>query len=151
MLSALWDRAAARLIGHSSLRQDSLSRARAVLTVDGELADCDALLPLRALEHGWQTTQAEKGRQFRAHAGRPVHQLREILRADLFHSAGGRTDEALRATIGGSLQHGFDFVAMARGMGVVDAVRVDRPEALRDALEAALRSAAPALVEIVVA
>ena len=40
---------------------------------------------------------------------------------------------------------------MARGMGVVDAVRVDRPEALRDALEAALRSAAPALVEIVVA
>jgi thiamine pyrophosphate-dependent acetolactate synthase large subunit-like protein len=36
-------------------------------------------------------------------------------------------------------------------MGVADAVRVDRPEALRDALEAALRSAAPALVEIVVA
>jgi thiamine pyrophosphate-dependent acetolactate synthase large subunit-like protein len=40
---------------------------------------------------------------------------------------------------------------MARGMGVVDAVRVERPEALRAALEAALRSSAPALVEIVVA
>jgi thiamine pyrophosphate-dependent acetolactate synthase large subunit-like protein len=36
-------------------------------------------------------------------------------------------------------------------MGVVDAIRVDRPEALRDALDAALRSTAPALVEIVVA
>jgi thiamine pyrophosphate-dependent acetolactate synthase large subunit-like protein len=40
---------------------------------------------------------------------------------------------------------------MARGMGVVDAVQIVRPEALRDALETALRSAGPALVEIVVA
>ena len=58
---------------------------------------------------------------------------------------------AAGAKLEGTDLRGLDFVAMARGMGVVDAVRVDRPEALRDALEAALRSAAPSLVEIVVA
>ena len=35
--------------------------------------------------------------------------------------------------------------------GVVDAVRVERPDALRDALESALRSPLPSLLEIVVA
>ena len=55
------------------------------------------------------------------------------------------------ARLAGTDLSGLDFVAMARGMGVVDAVRVERPEALRDALQAALRSAAPALVEIVIA
>ena len=113
-LSALWDRAAARLAGHSELRRDIFVRARAALTADGEVVDCDALLPARALQHCWQATQAEKGRQFRAHAGRLVLQLREILRAEFSHSASGRTGEALRASIGGSLQHAFDFTAMAR-------------------------------------
>ena len=46
---------------------------------------------------------------------------------------------------------GLDFVALARGMGVNDAVRIERPEDLRDALQSALRSTVPALVEIVVA
>ena len=58
---------------------------------------------------------------------------------------------AAGARLQGTDLGGLDFVAMARGMGVVDAVRVERPEALRDALQAALRSPAPALVEIVVA
>jgi len=40
---------------------------------------------------------------------------------------------------------------MARGMGIEDAVRIERPEALGAALEAALRSAGPSLVEVVVA
>jgi thiamine pyrophosphate-dependent acetolactate synthase large subunit-like protein len=36
-------------------------------------------------------------------------------------------------------------------MGVADATRVERPDRLRDALESALHSPAPALLEIVVA
>ncbi|WP_280154859.1 benzoylformate decarboxylase [Piscinibacter sp. XHJ-5] len=45
---------------------------------------------------------------------------------------------------------GLDFVALARGHGV-DGVRVEQPGELRPALQAALRSQGPALVEIVVA
>jgi ferredoxin len=114
LLSALWDRTAARVAGHSELRQDSVGRARAALTVDGEVVDCDATLPARVLQHCWQTRHAEKGRQFLAHVGRLVLQLGEILRAEFGHSAGGRTSEALRASIGGPLQQAFDFEAMAR-------------------------------------
>jgi len=58
---------------------------------------------------------------------------------------------AAGAELEGTDLRGIDFVALAHGMGVSDAVRVARPEALRDALVAALRSTAPALVEIVVA
>ena len=46
---------------------------------------------------------------------------------------------------------GLDFVTLARGMGVEDAVRVERPQDLRDALQAALRATTPALVEIAIA
>ena len=45
---------------------------------------------------------------------------------------------------------GLDFVAMAHGMGVEEAVRIERPDALADALATALRSAGPSLVEVVV-
>jgi benzoylformate decarboxylase len=55
------------------------------------------------------------------------------------------------AELEGTDLRGLDFVALARGMGVVDAVRVEDPAALHAALHAALRSTAPALVEIVVA
>ena len=55
------------------------------------------------------------------------------------------------AKLQGTDLSGIDFVAMAQGMGVVDAARVEGPDALHDALESALRVAAPALLEIVVA
>jgi benzoylformate decarboxylase len=55
------------------------------------------------------------------------------------------------ARLEGTDLSGLDFVAMARGMGVTDAARVERPDALRDALEPALQSPAPSLIEIVVA
>jgi benzoylformate decarboxylase len=45
---------------------------------------------------------------------------------------------------------GLDFVALAQGHGC-NAQRVTQPEALRGALESALRSPGPNLVEIVVA
>ena len=58
---------------------------------------------------------------------------------------------AAGARLEGTDLRGLDFVAMARGLGVDDAVRVDEAGALRDALERALASSGPALVEIVVA
>jgi benzoylformate decarboxylase len=55
------------------------------------------------------------------------------------------------AKLEGTDLSGLDFVAIARGMGVLDGVRVDAAGALRAALERALASSAPSLVEIVVA
>jgi benzoylformate decarboxylase len=46
---------------------------------------------------------------------------------------------------------GLDFVALARGMGIDDAVRIEAADGLADALATALRSSGPALVEVVVA
>lgn len=53
------------------------------------------------------------------------------------------------ATLQGTDLRGLDFVALARGHGV-DGVRVERPDALHSALQDALRSAGPVLVEIIV-
>jgi benzoylformate decarboxylase len=58
---------------------------------------------------------------------------------------------AAGAKLEGSELGGLDFVALAGGMGVTDAVRVERAEDLRDALQAALRSSVPSLVQVVVA
>ena len=55
------------------------------------------------------------------------------------------------STLQGTDLGGLDFVALARGMGLDDAFRVDRAEALAGALASALRSTRPALVEVVVA
>ena len=62
-LSALWDKAAARLAkgmdksGADKSFEDSLRRTRAAIKIDGELADCDAALPARLLQHGWAAVQ----------------------------------------------------------------------------------------------
>jgi benzoylformate decarboxylase len=53
------------------------------------------------------------------------------------------------ATLQGTDLRGLDFAALARGHGV-DGVRVERPDALHGALQKALRSSGPTLVEIVV-
>jgi benzoylformate decarboxylase len=58
---------------------------------------------------------------------------------------------AAGAKLEGTDLSGLDFAAMARAMGVADATRVERADALHAALEAALGSPAPALVEIVIA
>lgn len=112
-LSVLWDATATRLAARSASWQDSLRRARAALTVDGELVECGAGLADRLLRHGWEMAQRDKGSRFRAHAGRLAQQLSEVLRGAFSHSAGGRTAASLRASIGGPLQAAFDFEAMA--------------------------------------
>ncbi|MCM5680458.1 benzoylformate decarboxylase [Schlegelella sp. S2-27] len=54
------------------------------------------------------------------------------------------------STLPGTDLSGLDFVSMAGGLGGVEAVRVERPEALHAALETALRSTGPSLVEVIV-
>ena len=113
--------------------------ARPSARVIALVGDGSAMYSIQAL---WSAVQLKLAMTFVILNNRRYAALQEF--APTFGFAPG-------APLQGTDLGGLDFVAMARGMGVVDAVRVERPEALRAALEAALRSSAPALVEIVVA
>jgi len=113
--------------------------ARPSARVIALVGDGSAMYSIQAL---WSAVQLKLAMTFVILNNRRYAALQEF--APTFGFAAG-------ARLEGTDLSGLDFVALARGMGVVDAVRVDRPEALRATLEAALRSSAPALVEIVVA
>lgn len=88
-LSALWDKAADRLpkTANQSL-QDSLKRARAAIKLDGELANCDAALPSRLLQHAWAAVEKQKAEEFRKTIDRLMLKLSAILKKSQERSAG---------------------------------------------------------------
>lgn len=113
--SVLWDRAADQL-GTSADKgfADSLRRTRAAIKFDGELADCDAALPLRLLQHAWAAVQRQKAEEFREHISRLVLKLSDILKADYERSEGGRSAKHLKAAVGAGFVEAFDFDVMSR-------------------------------------
>ncbi len=118
-LTALWDRAAGRLIpgtraGAGELIKDSLSRARAALKLDGEVIDCDAAMPARLLHHAWSRQQEKKARRFRHNIERLMLTLADILRVDFLRSRAGRSAHSLELSVGTSYNDAFDFEALSR-------------------------------------
>ena len=75
-----------------------------------------------------------------------VNNRRYAALKDFAPAFGFGTDERLPGTD----LPGIDFVALARGQGC-DAMRVSAPEALQEALAAALAASVPTLVEVEVA
>ena len=118
-LSALWDKAAARLApaadkpGADKSLADSLKRTRAAIKVDGELADCDAALPARLLQHAWTAVQQQKAQAFRKDLDRLVLKLSDILKANFERSEAGRSAQHLKAAVGSGFGNAFDFDAMS--------------------------------------
>ncbi len=113
--SALWDRAAGQLgTGADQGLADSLRCTRAAIKVDGELADCDAALPFRLLQHAWAAVQRQKADEFREHVSRLVLKLSDILKADHERSEAGRSAKHLKAAVGAGFVEAFDFDAMSR-------------------------------------
>jgi ferredoxin len=114
-LSALWDKAAARLAkaADKSLA-DSLRRTRAAIAFDGEVADCDAHLPVRLLQHSWAGVQKQKADRLRKDLDRLVLKLSDILKADFERSEAGRSAQHLKASVGSGFGSAFDFDAMSR-------------------------------------
>jgi ferredoxin len=119
-LSALWDKAAARLArgaekaGGDQTLADSRRRTRAAIKIDGELADCDAALPARLLQHAWSAVQKRKSVEFRKDLDRLVLRLSNILRADFERSEAGRSAKHLKESVGAGFDAAFDFEAMSR-------------------------------------
>ncbi|MGE0100794.1 MAG: hypothetical protein AB7H86_19160 [Blastocatellales bacterium] len=115
-LTELWD-AAAGSLSEDDLLKDSLSRARAALTVDGEVIDCDSETPERLFRHVWTAMQESRSRRMREDIGRLIQKLTDILRADFAHSSAGLSPETLRAGVGTAHVDIFDFEAMSRILG----------------------------------
>jgi hypothetical protein len=139
VLSALWDKAAGRLAkgGDKSLA-DSLKRTRAAIKVDGELADCDAALPARLLQHAWNAVQQDKAAALRKDIDRLVLQLSDILKADFERSEAGRSAKHLKASVGTGFGDAFDFDAMSRMLSKAlpkDAFPESRRKRIRALLE----------------
>ena len=83
------------------------------LPVEGQVVDCDAVLPVRFFTAAWSAVQAEKTRRFHDEADRLCLQLGNILAADLAQSDEGRTPEKLAASLAAT-EESFDTKALSR-------------------------------------
>jgi len=121
-LLALWDLAETNRLsaadgdGRKSLG-DSLSRARAVLGINGELIGCDGETPVRVLTHAWTAIQENKARQFADEIGALTVKLSNILKADTMRSEKAFGAEALKRSVGSVYEDAFDFEAMSDILG----------------------------------
>ncbi len=137
-LSALWDKAASRLAkGADNTFEDSLRRTRAAIKTDGEVADCDAALPARLLQHAWAAVQSKKAEAFRKDLDRLVLKLSDILKADFERSDAGRSAKQLKASLGAGYGAAFDFDAMSRLLAKA-LPKTDFPESRRKRIRALL-------------
>ena len=113
LFSELWDKAAKALTKQDKLVADSLSRARANLTVDGEVLDCNAELPSHLFGHAWSITQMRRARRFNEDLNRLVLKLSDIIQADYINSDAAKSAASLRDSFGaGALNH-FNFDTMS--------------------------------------
>jgi ferredoxin len=120
-LSSLWDRAAqAAAPATDEAFHKDLAKVRKALTVEGEVAHCDAALPRRFVRHAWRAVQEEKARAARSRIHRLVVRLGEILRADVARSAAALREPALRASFGAAHHAHFDFAAMSKLLSRVE-------------------------------
>ncbi len=114
-LSALWARASERLgpRGGEPFLAD-VARARQALTVDGELAGCDAPVAAKVVAHAWRAVQERKARTMRRTIDALALRLADLVKGDLLRSEPGRHADTLRAGVGTRHQDAFDFAMMAR-------------------------------------
>jgi len=114
-LAELWERAVQLVAppGDGAFLRD-VGKVHQQLTVDGEVADCNAALPARFLRHAWSAVQRDKARVARERIEHLVIRLGDILRADYARSEAALTQPALEASFGAAHRGMFDFGAMSR-------------------------------------
>ncbi|HEY5900303.1 MAG TPA: hypothetical protein VIV54_22245 [Burkholderiales bacterium] len=100
------------LAGGGKGRLSELWKVNLPLTVDGELADCDASLPRRFIEHTWAGVQAKKASRFRERADKLALSLSGILAADYVYSDEGRSAEKLASAL--AARDDIDTKALSR-------------------------------------
>ena len=103
----------ARLAGGAAGRLSEQWNLPLALGTDGELADCDASLPVRFLTRAWALVQQRKARRFHDEADALIARLAAILAADFVQSDEGRSAGHLAASLA-SREGSFDTEAMSR-------------------------------------
>jgi hypothetical protein len=121
-LSRLWELAQSHLLARTdgatrAALQDSLTRARTVLALDGEVIDCNGETPAELLKHVWGTVESDKARGFRNRVDRIILGLSEILKVDFMKSEDARKPERLKHSVGTAYENAFDFEAMSQLLG----------------------------------
>ncbi len=134
-LSVLWDTAASMLAARGDdAFKDSMKRGRAALKVEGEVADCDKIMPARLLNHAWAVVQDRKTDKLSEDLRRLAIKLSDILKADLAGSEAGRSAANLKAAIGTGHADVFDFDVLSRVLSKA-AARDSLPEDRRRRIE----------------
>lgn len=113
-LDKLWKRARKSLLGEcdgieAELLEKSLATARFALTLDGELADCDARLPKKILQHMWVRVEAQRVRYALENINTLIIKLRNILKVDDLKARQSRTPQSLKRALGRNYKEAFDF------------------------------------------
>jgi hypothetical protein len=103
----------------AGLLADSVRRLQGAMRFEGELVDCDAVLPARLATHAWQAVQRKKAAAFHKNIDRLILKLNEILRADAARSAAARTAANLKASVGAVYEEEFDFDQLSRCLQTV--------------------------------
>jgi len=134
-LSELWH-VAANLLGVRADDQlrDSLDRARAALTVDGDVVGCDRRLPALLLGHVWQAAQRMKAKKFQSEVVQLVRRLSELVRGNEARSETGRAPARLQAAVGTGFEDAFDFGTLSRVLSR-SAPKTTLPETRRGRVE----------------
>lgn len=112
--ATLWSAAVSRLSCEDSSIEGSARQLWEQFGARGDVVDADSALPSRLVRHAWSAIQADKASAFRRKAERLLQKLHDILEAEVFGSAAGRTPERLRAGVGASFIAAFDFDAFSQ-------------------------------------
>ena len=114
-LTTLWDRAveALRPRGGAPFLEDA-AKARAVLTVDGEIAGFGSSAPVRIVTHLWRSLETRRSAEMRRRIDTLALKLADLVKADYLRSEAGRHAATLKAGVGGAHRDVFDFELMAK-------------------------------------
>jgi len=115
----------------------NLTRAKAALTVDGELVDCTPQLAPRLLLRAWRESERLKAEKLHRRVTRLQRKLEDILEVDDMNSPGARDAARLERSVGTADRTVFDFEEMSRLLrNRGNAPRL--PAARRNRIEAAI-------------
>lgn len=141
-LLELWDLSAHELLAeidaaHCDALEESLSRARSALSVDGEVVDCVDEVAPALLTHGWTALHEARARSALEVIDGLAARLSEILQVDFLKSTEAHSAQELERSVGANHAAAFDFEAWSLLLN--DGPRNDRlPESRRRRVRAAL-------------
>ncbi len=117
-LSLLWDLAARNLLSDvdeeaAGCLEESLKYARAALSVDGDLIDCDEETASKIMQRAWSAQHAEGARRSLEKIDKLELRLSEILEVDDLKASAAWAPSSLKVSMGKAGEDSIDFDALS--------------------------------------